>query len=421
MTDDFTAPADEPTGAPDPADLPPSEVPPVEVPVSEVPTGSAEPLPDTMDDPTRLVDEALLDAEAEGDPVPHVGEIRQATSHQASAPILSVEGLTVDFRTDDGEVHAVRGVDFSVSAGEVLAVVGESGSGKSVTAMSILKLLPPSAKVGGQVLWQGSDLLTASEERMRQVRGGEIAMIFQDPLTALNPVYRVGDQIVEMILVHEKVSKKAAKQRAIEMLDLVGIPQANKRVDQYTHEFSGGMRQRAMIAMALSCNPKLIIADEPTTALDVTVQAQVLEVLADLAHRLSVAVVLITHDLGVVAGMADQIAVMYAGRVVETGTVDHTFDSTSHPYTAGLLASLPRLHGDIDQPLVPIGGQPPSMLKPPPGCSFHPRCLFADAEAGCMSVMPELAPKPGGQLAACHRSEELLAAGNLVRRVEVES
>ncbi|WP_426574973.1 ABC transporter ATP-binding protein [Aquihabitans sp. McL0605] len=336
-------------------------------------------------------------------------------------PILEVSGLTVDFRTDDGTVQAVRGVDFAVSAGEVLAIVGESGSGKSVTAMSILKLLPPSATVGGAVRWHGEDLLAASDERMRKVRGAEIAMIFQDPLTALNPVYRVGHQIVEAIQVHEKLSKKAARVRAIEMLDLVGIPQANKRVDQYTHEFSGGMRQRAMIAMALSCNPKLIIADEPTTALDVTVQAQVLEVLADLAHRLSVAVVLITHDLGVVAGMADHISVMYAGRVVEAGGVDATFDSTSHPYTAGLLASLPRLHGDIDQPLVPIGGQPPSMLHPPAGCSFHPRCLFAKEEAGCMTVMPEMTRQPGGQLSACHRAGELLAAGNLVRRVEVES
>ncbi|HWJ60813.1 MAG TPA: ABC transporter ATP-binding protein [Acidimicrobiales bacterium] len=424
MADDTTPQEPNTTGgpaAPDP-DLAPADVPVREVPIAEVPVASEGPLPDTMADPTLLVDEAILDAEAEGDHAPHIGEIRHgATGEPLGAPILEVSDLTVDFRTDDGEVHAVRGVDFSVSAGEVLAVVGESGSGKSVTAMSLLKLLPPSARVGGTVRWQGEDLLAASKERMQQVRGAEIAMIFQDPLTALNPVYRVGDQIVEMILVHEKMSKKQARARAIEMLDLVGIPQANKRVDQYTHEFSGGMRQRAMIAMALSCNPKLIIADEPTTALDVTVQAQVLEVLADLAHRLSVAVVLITHDLGVVAGMADHIAVMYAGRVVETGTVDDTFDSTSHPYTAGLLASLPRLHGDIDQPLVPIGGQPPSMLNPPAGCSFHPRCLFAKEEAGCMSVMPELEVKPGGQFAACHRSEELLAAGNLVRRVEVES
>jgi oligopeptide/dipeptide ABC transporter ATP-binding protein len=363
-----------------------------------------------------------LEALAEEDPDLELSSIaHRAPDEPLAPPILRVENLTVDFRTDDGVVQAVRGVDFSVAAGQVLAVVGESGSGKSVTAMSVLKLLPPSASVGGRVMWQDENLLEVSDQRMRQVRGAEIAMIFQDPLTALNPVYRVGDQIIEAITVHEKVNKKQARVRAIEMLDLVGIPQANKRVDQYTHEFSGGMRQRAMIAMALSCNPKLIIADEPTTALDVTVQAQVLEVLADLAHRMSVAVILITHDLGVVAGMADEIAVMYAGRIVEDGTVDNTFDSTSHPYTAGLLASLPRLHGDIDQPLVPIGGQPPSMLNPPSGCSFHPRCLFAQESSGCMSVIPELERKPGGQLAACHRSEELLAAGNLVRRVEVES
>ncbi|MCU1370632.1 MAG: oligopeptide/dipeptide transporter, ATPase subunit [Ilumatobacteraceae bacterium] len=412
--------ADDPTTADSGSEPPPpTEVPVVEVPVSEVPVDPG-PLPQTMADPTLLTDEAVL--ADPGGAAPQLGEIAHGpVDGPLSAPILEVQGLTVDFRTDDGEVHAVRGVDFAVSAGEVLAIVGESGSGKSVTAMSILKLLPPSAHVQGKVSWRGEDLLQVSDERMRKVRGAEIAMIFQDPLTALNPVYRVGDQIVEMIQVHEKISKKEARARAIEMLDLVGIPQPDKRIDQYTHEFSGGMRQRAMIAMALSCNPQLIIADEPTTALDVTVQAQVLEVLADLAHRLSVAVVLITHDLGVVAGMADHIGVMYAGRVVETGSVDDTFDSTSHPYTAGLLASLPRLHGDIDQPLVPIGGQPPSMLQPPTGCAFHPRCLFASEEAGCMSVMPELDLKPGGQYAACHRSAELLQAGNLVRRVEVES
>ena len=366
-----------------------------------------------------LITEPNLDQLLAEDPDLELAQItRRPADEELPPPILEVMGLTVDFRTDDGTVHAVRGVDFSVSAGEVLAIVGESGS---VTAMSLLKLLPPSATIGGSIQWNGEDLRAVSDERMRAVRGGEIAMIFQDPLTALNPVYRVGDQIVEMIQVHEKLSKKQARARAIEMLDLVGIPQPEKRVDQYTHEFSGGMRQRAMIAMALSCNPKLIIADEPTTALDVTVQAQVLEVLADLAHRLSVAVVLITHDLGVVAGMADHIAVMYAGRVVETGSVDDTFDSTSHPYTAGLLASLPRLHGDIDQPLVPIGGQPPSMLNPPTGCSFNPRCLWSSEEAGCTTVMPELELKPGGQRAACHRAAELLQAGNLVRRVEVES
>ena len=405
-------PAAPETPDPEPAPGPAADLDPDLV-VSDAP-----PREDAVDD---LITEPHLEDLLADDPDLELSELsRLPDDVELAPPILKVENLTVDFRTDDGTVQAVRGVDFAVSAGEVLAIVGESGSGKSVTAMSLLKLLPPSATIGGSVVWQGEDLRAASDERMREVRGGEIAMIFQDPLTALNPVYKVGDQIVEMILVHEKMSKKQARERAIEMLDIVGIPQPEKRVDQYTHEFSGGMRQRAMIAMALSCNPKLIIADEPTTALDVTVQAQVLEVLADLAHRLSVAVVLITHDLGVVAGMADQIAVMYAGRVVETGTVDDTFDSTSHPYTAGLLASLPRLHGDIDQPLVPIGGQPPSMLNPPAGCSFHPRCLWSDPESGCTSVMPELEIKPGGQLAACHRSADLLEAGNLVRRVEVE-
>ncbi|MCU1499781.1 MAG: peptide transporter ATPase [Acidimicrobiales bacterium] len=332
------------------------------------------------------------------------------------APLLEVSGLTVSFRTDDGAVQAVRGVDFSIEPGKVLAIVGESGSGKSVTAMSILQLLPPSATVEGNVIFDGEDLLAATPARMRQIRGGEIAMIFQDPLTALNPVYKVGQQIVEMIQVHRKVSKSEARKRAIEMLDLVGIPQPDKRIDQYTHEFSGGMRQRAMIAMALSCDPKLIIADEPTTALDVTVQAQVLEVLADLADRLDTAVVLITHDLGVVAGMADRISVMYAGRMVEGGTVDDVFDATAHPYTAGLLRSLPRLDGDVDEPLVPISGQPPSMLHPPSGCSFHPRCPFALREAGCFSEVPLAVPHATGHASACHRADELIAAGLLTRR-----
>jgi oligopeptide/dipeptide ABC transporter ATP-binding protein len=303
-----------------------------------------------------------------------------------------------------------------VEAGKVLAIVGESGSGKSVTAMSILQLLPPSATVTGTVNWQGEDLLAAKPGRMREVRGGEIAMIFQDPLTALNPVYRVGRQIIEMIQSHEKVSKSEARTRAIEMLDLVGIPQPEKRVDQYTHEFSGGMRQRAMIAMALSCHPKMIIADEPTTALDVTVQAQVLELLVDLAERLDTAVVLITHDLGVVAGMADRVSVMYGGRMVENGSVDDVFDRTAHPYTAGLLTSLPRLDGDVNAPLVPIGGQPPSMLTPPPGCSFHPRCRWASDEAGCRTVMPEPEDPGAGHPSACHRATELVASGELKRR-----
>ena len=336
-------------------------------------------------------------------------------------PLLSVNDLTVSFKTDDGQVKAVRGVDFTVGVGEVLAIVGESGSGKSVTAMSILQLLPPSAQIAGEVSWKGENLLEVSPNRIREVRGGEISMIFQDPLTALNPVYRVGDQIVEMIHAHEKVSKKEARARAIEMLDLVGIPQPSKRVDQYTHEFSGGMRQRAMIAMALSCNPQLIIADEPTTALDVTVQAQVLELLTDLAERLGTAVVLITHDLGVVAGMADRVTVMYAGRMVESGSTDDIFDVTAHPYTHGLLSSLPRLDAGVDAPLVPIGGQPPSMLAPPPGCSFHPRCPFALESAGCMTEVPPNVERNPGHVSACHRADELMAEGALDRRRLVAS
>ncbi|MCU1499409.1 MAG: Peptide/nickel transport system ATP-binding protein [Acidimicrobiales bacterium] len=331
-------------------------------------------------------------------------------------PLLEVQDLTVGFRTDDGTVQAVRGIDFDVAPGEVVAIVGESGSGKSVTAMSLLQLLPPSATIGGRVRWQGEDLLTASESRMQRVRGDEIAMIFQDPLTALNPVYRVGKQIEEMIHSHRKVSKKQARARAIEVLDLVGIPQPDKRVDQFPHEFSGGMRQRAVIAMALACDPQLIIADEPTTALDVTVQAQVLELLVELSQKLSMAVILITHDLGVVAGMADRVLVMYAGRVIERGSVDETFDETAHPYTAGLLRSLPRLDADVDEPLVPIGGQPPSMLKPPSGCAFHPRCPWALESAGCFDIVPELVERGVAlHAAACHRTDDLLEKDLLSR------
>jgi oligopeptide/dipeptide ABC transporter ATP-binding protein len=333
-------------------------------------------------------------------------------------PLLSVRDLAVTFGTDDGDVTAVRGVDFDVHAGEVLAVVGESGSGKSVTAMSILGLLPPTAKISGSIDWRGENLLEVDDTRLRAVRGAEIAMIFQDPLTALNPVYRVGDQIVEMIRAHEKVSKHAARARAVEMLDKVGIPQPDKRARQYTHEFSGGMRQRAMIAMALSCNPELIIADEPTTALDVTVQAQVLDLMSGLASEFGTAIILITHDLGVVAGMADKVTVMYGGRMVESGTTDEIFDDTAHPYTHGLLSSLPRLDGDVDAPLVPIGGQPPSMLRPPAGCTFHPRCRWSSETAGCTTVPPATRVVAGTHTSACHVFESLIHEGALSRRPE---
>ncbi|HEY4378563.1 MAG TPA: ABC transporter ATP-binding protein [Acidimicrobiales bacterium] len=334
----------------------------------------------------------------------------------AKQSLLSVTDLTIGFKTEDGLVQAVRGLDLDVDPGEVVAIVGESGSGKSVTAMSLLQLLPPTATIEGDVLWRGEDLLTAKQSRIQEVRGGEISVIFQDPLSALNPVYKIGRQIEEMVLAHQKVSKKQARARAIEMLGLVGIPQPERRVDQYPHEFSGGMRQRAMIAMALANEPDLIIADEPTTALDVTVQAQVLELLVDLSQRLSTAVVLITHDLGVVAGMADRVVVMYAGRVAQRGTVDEIFDATSHPYTAGLLRSLPRLDAEIDEPLVPIGGQPPSMLNPPSGCAFHPRCPFANEAAGCMTTIPDLVVRSEtGHASACLRVEYLLEKGLLDR------
>jgi oligopeptide/dipeptide ABC transporter ATP-binding protein len=307
------------------------------------------------------------------------------------ATLLQIEDLNVGFRTEDGVVQAVRGVDLTIDDGDVIAVVGESGSGKSVTALSVLGLHPANrTTMTGRIMWQGENLITAKEDRLRKVRGGEVAMIFQDPLSALNPVYTVGKQIVEMLQSHRDISKAAAKERAIEMLELVGIPQPKRRVDNFPHEFSGGMRQRAMIAMALSCEPKLVIADEPTTALDVTVQAQVLDLLVEVTQRQGAAVMLITHDLGVVAGLANKVAVMYAGRVVEQATTDQLFDEPTHPYTVGLLRSLPRVDADGGEQLIPIGGQPPSMLNPPSGCAFHPRCPIALSEAGCDTEMPTL-------------------------------
>ena len=322
--------------------------------------------------------------------------------------LLSVRDLEAVFDTEDGVVQAVDGVSFDVHRGEVFAIVGESGSGKSVTAMTILGLIPSVIVRRGEILWKGRDLLSVSEEERRKVRGGEIAMIFQDPLTALNPVHTVGRQIGEMARIHEGLSRKQALVRAIEMLDLVGIPEARKRARMYPHEFSGGMRQRAMIAMAIACKPDLLIADEPTTALDVTVQAQVLDVLIGIKDEIDSAIVLITHDLGVVAGMADQVMVMYAGRQVEMASVEETFYESRHPYTLGLLASLPRLDDTGDEPLVPIKGSPPSVIHLPPGCAFHPRCRFARLPGVCDSVVPPLRLVAGdAHRSACHYAEEL--------------
>ncbi len=330
------------------------------------------------------------------------------TTPSSNEVLLSVRDLHAGFTTDDGYVSAVDGVSFDIHRGEVFAIVGESGSGKSVTAMTILGLIPTVEVSQGEILWKGRDLLTIGEEARRKVRGGEIAMIFQDPLTALNPVHTVGRQIGEMARIHEGLNKKQAMERAIEMLDLVGIPEARKRSTMYPHEFSGGMRQRAMIAMAITCKPDLLIADEPTTALDVTVQAQVLEVLVGIKDEIDSAIILITHDLGVVAGLAHNVMVMYAGRQVELGTTAEIFYESRHPYTLGLLASLPRLDDTGDEPLVPIKGSPPSLIRVPPGCPFHPRCRFAQVPGLCDSVVPELRLVAGdAHRAACHYAETL--------------
>ncbi|MGE3357529.1 MAG: ABC transporter ATP-binding protein [Acidimicrobiia bacterium] len=322
--------------------------------------------------------------------------------------LLSVQDLQAYFDTDDGVVKAVDGVTFDIHRGEVFAVVGESGSGKSVTATTIMGLQPTIRIAGGSVSWKGRDLLHLPEAEHRRIRGGEIAMIFQDPLTALNPVHTVGRQIGEMARIHEGLSRKAAHERAVEMIDLVGIPEARKRADMYPHEFSGGMRQRAMIAMAITCKPDLLIADEPTTALDVTVQAQVLDVLLAIKDEIDSAIMLITHDLGVVAGLADRVMVMYAGRQAEIGTAAELFYQTRHPYTLGLLASLPRLDGGDDEELVPIEGSPPSLINVPPGCAFHPRCRFAELPGRCDHERPALrSVTADGHVTACHFAERL--------------
>jgi oligopeptide/dipeptide ABC transporter ATP-binding protein len=295
-----------------------------------------------------------------------------------SEPLLEVKGLKVRFTTEDGIVRAVDGVDFELGRGQVLGIVGESGSGKSVTAMTMLGLTrAPNTAFEGEVAYRGQDLLAMSERRLRDVRGNEIAMIFQDPMTSLNPVYRVGDQIAEAILTHDAVGKRVARQRAVELLREVGIPNPSNRVDDYPHQFSGGMRQRAMIAMAIACNPDVLIADEPTTALDVTIQAQIIELIDKLKDDFNSSVILITHDLGVVADIADEILVMYAGRVVERGSKRSLFYDPQHPYTWGLLGSIPRLDRPKGSRLASIKGAPPSLINLPQGCKFRPRCPHA--------------------------------------------
>ena len=315
--------------------------------------------------------------------------------------ILEVKDLHISFHTYAGEVKAVRGVNFEVKKGESVAIVGESGCGKSVTAQSIMQLLPkPAARYKeGSILFNGQDLLTKTEKEMQRIRGNEIGMIFQDPMTSLNPTMKVGKQIAENLIKHQHLSKVQAKERAIEMLRLVGIPQPDKRADQYPHEFSGGMRQRGMIAVALACQPKLLIADEPTTALDVTIQAQILNLMKELQRKTGTSIIMITHDLGVVAEMCDRVVVMYAGQVIESGTVDDIFYRPQHPYTRGLLKSVPRLDMDRSVPLHPILGTPPDLLNPPKGCPFFARC--ESAMKICESYDPSLEQIDKGHYAAC--------------------
>ena len=318
-----------------------------------------------------------------------------------SEKMLEVKGMRTSFFTHVGEVEAIRGVDFYLDKGEAVGIVGESGSGKSVTSLSVMRLLQfPGKLTGGEVFFDGEDLAKKSDKEMQTIRGNEISMIFQDPMTSLNPVFTIGNQIMEAIIKHQKMSKDQARQKAIEMLKLVGIPSPEKRIDQYPHEFSGGMRQRAMIAMALSCEPKLLIADEPTTALDVTIQAQILELMKDLKDRLNTSIILITHDLGVVADVCTRIIVMYGGLIMEEGTTEEIFYKPQHPYTLGLMRSIPKMSDkENKERLIPIDGTPPDLLKPPAGCPFAPRCDHAMKI--CMTQMPEYTKSSDTHRAAC--------------------
>ena len=318
-------------------------------------------------------------------------------------PLLEVKDLRVHFHTDDGVVKAVDGVSFGIQPGETLGIVGESGSGKSVSALTVLGLTDSKqAKVSGEVLFRGVDLLKLPSDEMRNIRGAKISMIFQDPMTSLHPFYKVGDQIAEAIRQHQRVSKKEAFGQAVEMLGKVNIPRPEERAKQFPHEFSGGMRQRAMIAMALALNPDLLIADEPTTALDVTVQAQILDLIDRLKDEFNAAVIIITHDLGVVAEHCDNIQVMYAGKAVEYGNTDDIYYRPLHPYAWGLLRSIPRLDAEDKEPLHPIRGLPPSLINVPTGCAFHPRCPYIMDI--CKTDIPELLPVDGHHASACHLS-----------------
>jgi peptide/nickel transport system ATP-binding protein len=321
-----------------------------------------------------------------------------------SRSLLEVRDLAVHFPTDDGLVKAVDGISLRLERGQTLGIVGESGSGKSVTSLAIMGLHHgTNANIDGRIWLDGEELVNANPGRVRQLRGSKMAMIFQDPLSSLHPYYTVGAQIAEAFLIHNKVSKKIARKHAIEMLNRVGIPQAVSRVDDYPHQFSGGMRQRAMIAMALSCDPELLIADEPTTALDVTVQAQILDLISGLQDEYHSSVIMITHDLGVVAELCDDILVMYAGKAVEYGTAEDVFHRAGHPYTWGLLDSMPRLDRERAERLTPITGTPPSLINVPPGCAFHPRCAYAELTGGrSQADIPLLREVDAGHLVACH-------------------
>ena len=334
--------------------------------------------------------------------------IDPAAPRPAGEVVLEIEDLHVGFPSEDGVVQAVRGVTYQVRRGEALGIVGESGAGKSVSSMAVMGLLPKTARVEGSARVLNQEMLGMKDARISRIRGDQVAMIFQDPLTSLTPVYTVGYQLAEAVLAHRDVSKQAARERAIELLELVGIPNPRERVDAYPHELSGGMRQRVVIAIAMANDPDVIIADEPTTALDVTVQAQVLEALEQARHETGAAMVMITHDLGVIAGHVDRVCVMYAGRIVESGTVDDVFYTPRMPYTLGLLGSLPRLDGPRHGRLTPITGTPPSLVNLPPGCPFAPRCPMARDR--CREEEPPLEPVDvaSRHLAACHFSDELV-------------